>query len=349
MTPRRLTGAVPRARQVVGKRHRQRQPLALAVLAQVAEPRREPRPRRARLERHGLAVHRQPPADRPILEAHQPAQQLGAAGADEAGDAEHLAGPHAQARVLHPAARPTRPRRPGAPCPQGAAARVGNSSATSRPTMWLMICGSVERVGRARPHRAAVAQDREIVGDGPHLLEEVADVDHGDAVRSQAPDETEQALDVLARQAARGLVHQHHACVCADTARQISTTWRAAIGRSADAAIGMQLRMVERREHARGLGSRGGAVVAPAAAWLAAEQDVLGHREVVAERQFLVDQRDAGLARRERTGRRIRRRRRWPSCRRRAAARRPARASACSCRRRSPRPAHGRARDGPRA
>ena len=75
----------------------------------------------------------------------------------------------------------------------------------------------------------------------------------------------------------------------------------------ADAAIGMQLRMVERREHARGLGSRGGTVVAAAAARLAAEQDVLGHREVVAEREFLVDQRDAGLARRERTGRRIRR------------------------------------------
>ena len=65
--------------------------------------------------------------------------------------------------------------------------------------------------------------------------------------------------------------------------------------------------MMEGREHARRFSPRRDAIVAAAAPRFATEQDVLRDGQVIAERQFLVDQRDAGLACLERAGRCIRR------------------------------------------
>ena len=70
-----------------------------------------------------------------------------------------------------------------------------------------------------------------------------------------------------------------------------------------------------------------------------AERDVLHHRQMRRERQLLVDHRHAGTARVERVFRTIGARRRASSRRHPAAARRREWPSACSCRRRSRRPA----------
>jgi hypothetical protein len=61
---------------------------------------------------------------------------------------------------------------------------------------------------RPRVDAPAVAQDRVALGDLPDFFEKVADVDHGDPLRGQSPDQREQALDVFPLQAARRLIHQ---------------------------------------------------------------------------------------------------------------------------------------------
>ena len=64
---------------------------------------------------------------------------------------------------------------------------------------------------RAVGDAAPVAEHGEHVGDGAHLLEEVADVDDPDALAAEPPDQREQVLDVVALEAAGRLVHEHDA------------------------------------------------------------------------------------------------------------------------------------------
>ena len=280
---------VPRAGQVVGQRHLQGQTLALAVLAEVPEPCLEAPPGGLRLDGDRATVDGEPAADRPFLEPHQPAQQLGAARAHEARDAEDLTSPHLQRRLpdtaldrdtlglqAHGVAR-------GLPSHRKQLRDVASDHVTDDLRVGQGVRGPC-------PDRPAIAQDGEVVGDGPDLLQEVADVDDGDALAAKPADEGEETLDVLARQAARRLVHQHHACVGGDG----PTDLHHLPGRNRQtghAAVRMQLGVVERLEHARRFGPGGDAVVATRPPWLAAEEDVLRDGQVITERQLLMDER----------------------------------------------------------
>ena len=195
----------------------QRQALALAILAEVADAGRQPRAQHARSERphrrrscpgrdrHLAACHR--------VEAEDGAHHLRAAGAHQSGDAEHLAAAQVEARRAH------RRQAPGGPSPTSTAApascrvRGGKRFSTDRPTMCAMSCSLVDAAIRAAGHAAAVAQHGEDIGDLADLLEEVADVDDAEPLRAQPRDQREQPIDVGALQAARRLVHQQDAAV----------------------------------------------------------------------------------------------------------------------------------------
>ena len=93
---------------------------------------------------------------------------------------------------------------------------------------------------------------------------------------------------------------------CDATARQISTTCCAAIGSAPTSRSGRSSGCEKLLEHVERecLGLRAAEEAAPRR--LPAEQDVLGDRQVRAERQLLVDQRDAALARLVRRRRTVR-------------------------------------------
>ena len=246
------------------------------------------------------------------------------------------------ARIVSVRPEPTRPATPriSPRRSRNAARRTAGGDATSTTStsdVLLRLRGALreQRVDRASDHvrderlvgdvgeragrdAAAVAEHGEPIGDLAHLLEEVADVDDGHAARLEPPDQREQPRHVLARQAAGRLVHQHDRRPAPPSRGRISTTCRAAMGSVPTTAIGRQLGVREALEQAGRLAAHRGAIEPAAAGRLEPHQDVLGHRQVRAERELLVDQRDAGVARGQR------RRRRVGRAVRRASSRRPA-------------------------
>ena len=71
----------------------------------------------------------------------------------------------------------------------------------------------IVRDGRDRAIRdaPAIPEHREIIGNLAHLLEKMADIDHGSALVSQLANQTKQPLNIVALQAAGRLVHQDDA------------------------------------------------------------------------------------------------------------------------------------------
>ena len=80
-------------------------------------------------------------------------------------------------------------------------------------------------------------------------------------------------------------------------ARQISTTCRAPIGRRPTVRVGVDLGVAELGEHVAGEAAGLRAIPDAAARGLGAHEDVLGHGQVGEERQLLVDEGDAAVAR----------------------------------------------------
>ncbi len=141
------------------------------------------------------------------LEPHQRADRLGAARADQAGDAEDLAAAQPE---CDPADR--RRRRDVDDVDEHLLARRRGAlgeQRVDRPADHLRDQRLVGHLGEgAGGHAAAVAEHGEPIGDLAHFLEEMADVDDGHAARLQLADEREEPRHVLARQAAGRLVHQ---------------------------------------------------------------------------------------------------------------------------------------------
>ena len=67
----------------------------------------------------------------------------------------------------------------------------------------------VRRRGRRQPGGggAPVAENRHLIADPADLVEAVGDVDHPDALGSQAPDDSEECLDLTFIENRRRLVH----------------------------------------------------------------------------------------------------------------------------------------------
>jgi hypothetical protein len=101
-------------------------------------------------------------------------------------------------------------------------------------------------------------------------------------------------LDVVALQAARRLVHEDDARARGDGAADLDDLLRRD-RQMADDPVRLQLGVGEAPEHVERERLGLGAPEDAGAGRLAAEEDVLRHGQMRAERQLLVDQRDAAL------------------------------------------------------
>ena len=116
-------------------------------------------------------------------EAEEDAGQLGAARADQSGEAEDLAGADGRGSTPRtPDARQPRPRSLQHDVADAARSTFGKTAVSSRPTIRrISSARSTSAIGRV-PTQRAVAQHRHAVGDCGELLEPVRDVDHADAL-----------------------------------------------------------------------------------------------------------------------------------------------------------------------
>ena len=172
----------------------------------------------------------------------------------------------------------------------------------------------------------AAAQDHDAVADLEDVGHPVADQDDGDALRLHPPDEVEDLGHLADRDRRRRLVHQHELGVREPRARDRHRLALAA-RHLADEVAGPGLGLELREELARALDHRRlveHAERARALLDLAAEEDVFGGGQVVAEREVLIDDLDALVRARRSAGAKCtvssvdaRSRRRWAeSCRR---------------------------------
>ena len=218
------------------------------------------------------------------------ARDLGAARADQAGQAEDLATAHRERDVgedpvageaadLEGHARPVAPR-----CgEERVERRVPTISRTS--SLSELAGGRVATV-------AAVAQHRDAVGDRAHLLEAVADVEDATPRVAQAARRRGTAARPRAGERRRRLVHDQHARVV-DSALAISTSCRSAtLRRLAHRRAGsMSTPSSSSSRRASGSSRAQSTSRGPAAA--GADEDVLGDGQVGEDRELLVDDGDA--------------------------------------------------------
>ena len=225
-------------------------------------------------------------------QAEQHARQLGAAGADQAGEADDLAGGDAQAHAGNP-------RRGAADVVQRehvarAAARPARRLGHAEPEIDVAADHQPDHAvarhlgDRQRRHQPAVAQHRHAIGERHDFLEPVRDVDAADAVGAQGADQREQPrrLDVGER---RGrLVEQQHLGARAEGAGDLD---QLLLGHPQRAGRAIQVeRDADPGEQLGGAGAAGAPVdAAEGPAVLEAEGEVLDHREVGQERRLLVD------------------------------------------------------------
>ena len=141
----------------------------------------------------------------------------------------------------------------------------------------------------------AVAQHDGVVGDLQRLLEVVRDVDDGDAPRLQVADDLEEHLDLGGGEGRGGLVHDEDAAVDRQRAGDLDDLLLAEaelLDRGARVDV-----LLELGHERAGLALLLGEVDAAAAGDLAAHEDVVADAEVGRERELLVDDGDAGVAR----------------------------------------------------
>ncbi len=291
---------------------------------------------------------------------HRP-REFGAAGADEARDAQDLARLDRKRDIRHrrrmrveavlgradvadPQGRWTR-----APCPALDRREDAEVAPDHHPDQ-MVDAGGLDVDGA---DHATVAQDRRAIADRHDLVEPVGDVDDADAAGLERAHEVEQPAHLGGAQGRRRLVHDDEARLDRQRAGDLH---HLLVG---DAEVAHQPSRLDRKAEpverlARGP-ERGGPVDEARGPGLAADHDVLGDAERRDQRELLVDGDDALALRlvglRRRPG--ARPPARWSPCR--AAGRRTGSSAASICRRRSrraapgPRPSRGpgRPRSGP--
>ncbi len=222
-----------------------------------------------------------PPVE-PVGAEEQPGQ-LGAAGADQAGEPHDLARAQREVDVSH---------RPAAD-----AARLEHHLADrSGARRKLPLEGTahhqldeprpVEVRGRPDAHERAVAQDRDAVGEAEDLVEAVAHEDDAQAARPQL------GHDAKRRSASRGVSAAVGSSrisrrASASRARAISTSWRTATSRAATGVSGSRSPRPSRASASR---VRADSIAGrqPAEAPLAAEEQVGAHGELGDQALLLV-------------------------------------------------------------
>ena len=232
------------------------------------------------VQRHGAAIR--------LVDAEQHPGDLGAAGADESGEAEDLALADREADV---AEDPD----PGQPVDleqdvtdrrlelreerHGTADHVPHEGGRGQPA------------GRGRDDVAAVAEDRRDVAQLEHLVETMAHEQHRHAAGPQAPHDREQPLDLVRGEGRGRLVEDQHAGLDRQRLRdldQLLIGHRQATDRRA--GVEMDVELLEQR---LGRASRGAPVEDPEPPRRSvADEDVLGDRQVREEARLLVDDRD---------------------------------------------------------
>ena len=206
-------------------RHRQRgdQALGLAIFRQQADAFANGVGGRAK--RDGLAVAEDAPGIAAIG-AGQHARQLGAARAEQPGDADHFTGAQAEADVVQRAlaAEALDPQQLVA----GVDATLGKvllEIAIGHQPHELVDRDLRQQLGGDVP---AVAQHRDATADAIHLVEAMRDVDHRHAARHQPRDQRKQLIDFARRQRRRRLVHHEDRRLRRVSAFAISTICRCA-------------------------------------------------------------------------------------------------------------------------
>ena len=144
----------------------------------------------------------------------------------------------------------------------------------------------------------AVPQNGDAVGDLEDLVQEVRDEHDRDPLGRQLPDQVEEPLDLAGVEARRRLVEDQHVGRDVDRARDRDhLLHRERVRRQESRHVGVN---VDARERLGGLAAHHTPLDPPPAARLAADVDVLRHREVRTEVHFLVDGADAPALRLER-------------------------------------------------
>ena len=234
--------------------------------------------------------------------AHEGEQEVRPARADEARQAHDLSAPDGQRDVAHAECAPAVRigdrqsfdaqdlRRPGG---RRREIRARNLAADHE----AHHLGLVEAGRVARGHTAPVAQHRDAVGEAPHFVELVGDVDDRDAALAQAPHEPLEPSGLFRPERGRGLVHDDQARVEREGARD----------RDELALPRLEALDPLARPHVRfadGLELRGRAAIeladvdeAERRPRLAPEEDVLGGRERRDELELLRDHGDPALDR----------------------------------------------------
>ena len=147
-------------------------------------------------------------------DAEEGESDVGATGADEPGEADDLAGANLEAHIFE---------RAGAT--EALDAQHGRTGLVTRaheevvdvPADHLAYEQLVVRLGdKACGDVPAVAEHGDAIGDAEHLVETVADEQHGDAAPTQLADLVEQPVDLVRRQRRRRFVHDQHSGVEGD-------------------------------------------------------------------------------------------------------------------------------------
>ncbi|MDT4847159.1 hypothetical protein FQZ97_812080 [compost metagenome] len=154
--------------------------------------------------------------------------------------------------------------------------------------------------GGAARDEAPVAHHHDLVGHPLHFVELVRDVNDGHALAAQPGDQLKQALRLRGRERGGGLVHHQQARV---TRQGLGNFHQLLFGHDqvARPRVGVDVQ-AHLLQHVARRSSHAGLVEQPAAPQLAAQEDVLRHREVVGQVELLVDQHDAGRLGLARTG-----------------------------------------------
>ncbi len=241
--------------------------------------------------REFLTVERDAAADLRIGAEDQP-RHLGAARADEARDPEDLAAAQTKrAAVDAPAIADVVDGEEGIAVKRLAARFFLVEAGEVAPDHHPDDPFRRQLVARDRADDDAIAEHRDAVGEARDLRQAVADIDDGKSAFAQLDDEIEQPLRFMRGERGGRLVHDEDAGIGVDGAGDLDEL---AFGeRKARYDIGRGKGCAEAFEDAAAARLHRLPVGEDALSDLAAEIDVLGDREVRAEAQLLIDDRNA--------------------------------------------------------
>ena len=225
--------------------------------------------------------------------AEDRAHQLGAARAHQAGDPQHLARVGGEADILQALAlaQPLHPQHLSAPLGRLLRELLGEVTAYHQADQLV----DVQLAGGQGGDVAAIAQHGDAVADLERFFQVVADVDDGDAVGAQLAHDGEEVVDLADAQGRGRLVHDDEAGLLVQRLGHLDHLLLAdaeLVHRRARIDVQVQLCQQPARLLVHLRPAQGDAVRD-----LAAQEDVLGDREVGHLVEFLVDRGDAGVLR----------------------------------------------------